>query len=91
MVCSLPGAFLAGQRISRGNSVRLIDKIHRDYPYQVTISLDAPATGILDWLDARIGRWDMYVDLNSQAIRYCFRDLADASAFSRRFQKREAI
>jgi hypothetical protein len=65
--------------------VRLIDKIHRDYPYQVTLSLDASATGVLDWLDARIGRWDMYVDLNHQAIRYCFRDQADASAFSRRF------
>lgn len=70
--------------------MRLIDKIHRDYPYLVTLSLDAPAAGILDWLDARIGRWDMYVDLNSPAIRYCFKDAADAFAFSRRIQAREA-
>jgi hypothetical protein len=71
--------------------VRLIDKIHRDYPYQVTLSLDSDATGVLDWLDARIGRWDMYVDLNGQAIRYCFRDLADASAFSRRFAEARKV
>jgi hypothetical protein len=29
----------------------------------------------------------MYVDLRGQSIRYCFRDLADASAFSRSFVK----
>lgn len=39
----------------------------------------------------RLGRWDMYVDLRDQTIRYCFRDEADAFAFSRRFvQIREA-
>ena len=43
------------------------------------------------WLDERLGRWDMYVDLRDQTIRYCFRDEADAFAFSRRFvQIREA-
>jgi hypothetical protein len=59
----------------------LIDDINRDYPFQVKLSLD----------DARLGRWDMYVDLSDQSIRYCFRNLADASAFSRSFVKtREA-
>ena len=68
----------------------LIDDINRDYPYQVKLSLDDPLCGVLDWLDDRLGRWDMYVDLHDQSLRYCFRDLSDASAFSRRFAKREA-
>ena len=63
----------------------LIADINRDYPFQVTLSLDDELIGVLDWLDARLGRWDMYVDLRDQTIRYCFRDLDDASAFSRRF------
>ena len=68
----------------------LIDDINRDYPYQVRLSLDDRLSGVLDWLDARLGRWDMYVDLRDQSIRYCFRDLADASAFTRLFSAREA-
>ena len=68
----------------------LIDQINRDYPYQVPLSLDDRLDGVLDWLDARLGRWDMYVDLREQTIRYCFKELADASAFNRRFVKREA-
>jgi hypothetical protein len=69
----------------------LRDDINRDYPYQVTLPLDDKLVGVLDWLDDRLGRWDMYVDLGDQTIRYCLRDLADASAFSRRFvQVREA-
>jgi len=68
-----------------GLFMSLIDDINRDFPFQVTLALDNELTGVLDWLDARLGRWDMYVDLRDQTIRYCFRDLADASAFSRRF------
>jgi len=63
----------------------LIEDINRDYPYQVIIPLDDDLEGVLDWLDSRLGRWDMYVDLRGEVIRYCFRDLADALAFSRRF------
>lgn len=66
----------------------VIDGINRDYPFQVKLSLDDPVGGILDWLDDRIGRWDMYVDLKDQSVRYCFRELADASAFNRRFVRR---
>ena len=69
----------------------LRDDINRDYPYQVTLSLGDKLVGVLDWLDERLGRWDMYVDLRDQTIRYCFRDEADAFVFSRRFvQIREA-
>lgn len=68
----------------------LIDEINRAFPFQVTLALDDKLAGVLDWLDARLGRWDMYVDLRDQTIRYCFRDLDDASAFSRRFVTVEA-
>lgn len=68
----------------------LIADINRDFPFQVTLSLDDRLDGVLDWLDVRLGRWDMYVDLRDQTIRYCFRDLADASAFSRRFVQMRA-
>jgi hypothetical protein len=57
----------------------------------VGLPLDDKLVGVLDWLDERLGRWDMYVDLRDQTIRYCFRADADAFAFSRRFvQIREA-
>ena len=67
-----------------------IETINRQYPFQVTLSLDEEVAGVLDWLDSRLGRWDMYVDLHAQTVRYCFKDLEDASAFSRRFAKRMA-
>ena len=67
------------------------EDIDGEDPYQVGLSLDDKLAGVLDWLDDRLGRWDMYVDLGDQTIRYCFRDEADAFAFSRRFvQIREA-
>jgi hypothetical protein len=40
---------------------------------------------VLTWLDERSFEWDMYVDLPASAVRYCFRTLADATAFKRRF------
>jgi hypothetical protein len=70
-----------------GLFMSLIDDINRDFPFQVTLSLDDELLGVLDWLDARLGGWDMYVDLRDQTIRYCFRDLADATAFSRAFRQ----
>jgi len=63
----------------------LRDDINRDCPFQVSLSLDDKLFGVLNWLDERLGRWDMYVDLTDQTIRYCFREEADAFAFSRRF------
>jgi hypothetical protein len=40
---------------------------------------------VLDWLENCDFEWDMYVDLPANAVRYCFRTIADASAFKRRF------
>jgi hypothetical protein len=60
-------------------------EINRDYPYQVALSFDDAAMEILDWLEGCDFDWDMYVDLPENTVRYCFRTLADASAFKRRF------
>lgn len=67
----------------------LIDDINRDYPFQVSVPLEVDLVGVLDWLYDRVD-WDMYVDLKAGSIRYCFKHLADASAFNRRFDLREA-
>ena len=63
----------------------VIFEINRDFPYQVELSFDEIAMEVLAWLDDRSFEWDMYVDLPANAVRYCFRSLADATAFRRRF------
>jgi hypothetical protein len=64
----------------------VIFEINRDFPYQVALSLDEAFMDVLDWLDERTFPWDLYVDLSANTVRYCFRTLADASAFSHRFE-----
>jgi hypothetical protein len=59
-------------------------EINRAYPYQVALSFDEAAMDILDWLEGCDFEWDMYVDLPENTVRYCFRTLADVSAFKRR-------
>jgi hypothetical protein len=68
----------------------VIFEINRDFPYQVPLSFDEEAMDVLDWLDERTFPWDMYVDLPANTVRYCFRTLADASAFTQRFGMRQA-
>ena len=64
----------------------VISEINRDFPYQVALSFDDATMDVLDWLEGRSFPWDMYVDLPANTVRYCFRTLADASAFSHRFE-----
>ena len=63
----------------------VILEINRDFPYQVALSFDDAAMDVLDWLEGCDFEWDMYVDLPENTVRYCFRTLADVSAFKRRF------
>ena len=60
-------------------------QINRDFPFQVALSFDEAAMEVLDWLDSATFEWDMYVDLPENCIRYCFRSVADATAFKQRF------
>lgn len=63
----------------------IVFEINRDFPYQVALAFDEAAMDVLDWLEDCTFQWDMYVDLPDNSVRYCFRTLADASAFKRRF------
>jgi hypothetical protein len=54
-------------------------------PYQVALSFNEIAMEVLAWLEERSFEWDMYVDLPASSVRYCFRTLADATAFKQRF------
>jgi hypothetical protein len=60
-------------------------EINRDFRYQVALSFSELAMEILAWLDERTFEWDMNVDLPASEVRYCFRTLADATTFKRRF------
>jgi hypothetical protein len=62
----------------------VIFEINRDFPYQVVLSFGEIAMDVPAWLDGRSFEWDMYVDLPASTVRYCFRRLADATAFKRR-------
>jgi hypothetical protein len=63
----------------------VILQINRNFPYQVPISFEEAAMEVLDWLEGAGIEWDMYVDLSENTIRYCFRTLAVATEFKRRF------
>jgi hypothetical protein len=43
---------------------------------------------VLAWLEERSLEWDMFVDLPASSVRYCFRTLADATAFKLRIAHR---
>ena len=68
----------------------LIDEINRNFPYQVALSFDEEIAGVLEWLDAYARPRDMYVDLPANTVRYCFHNLADASAFREKFGQANA-
>jgi hypothetical protein len=63
----------------------VIFEINRDFPYQMALSFDEIAMEVLAWLENRSFDWDMYVDLPAGTVRYCFRTVADATAFKQRF------
>jgi hypothetical protein len=67
---------------------RVAARIDQEFPHQVLLPLMIDADteeDLIWWLDRRIGRWDMYVDLNQRFVRYCFGDERDAAAFRLRF------
>lgn len=63
-----------------------ICEINRDFPYQVPLSFDEVIVEVIDWLEECGFPWDMYVDLPNNSVRYCFRTVAEATAFKRRFE-----
>lgn len=63
----------------------VILEINREFAFHVILSFGEAATEVLDWLDDCGFEWDMYVDLPANAVRYCFRTIADEAAFRQRF------
>ena len=56
---------------------RIAARIDQEFPHQVLLPLMIDADteeDLIWWLDRRIGRWDMYVDLNQRFVRYCFHE-----------------
>ena len=47
-----------------------IQRINRDFPYQVALSFDEIAMEVLAWLEDRSFEWDMYVDLRGALDHY---------------------
>ena len=66
---------------SLGSSYLAVDP----FPFQVPLSFDDAAMEVLELLDDAPFEWDMFVDLQDNAIRYCFCTLTDAMAFRLRF------
>jgi hypothetical protein len=63
----------------------IILRIDRDFPLPTGAVFQRDRDGMLAWLDERSFEWDMCVDLPAGAARYCFRTLAGATVFKRRF------
>ena len=66
-------------------TMSVILEINRDFPFQVPLPFDEAAMEVLNWLEGSAFEWDMYVDVPTKCVRYCFRTLPDASAFKWRF------
>jgi hypothetical protein len=71
----------------KGGHMSAILQINRDFPFQIALSFDDAAMEVLDWLEDCPFEWDMFVDLPENTVRYCFRSMADASAFKQRFKQ----
>ena len=66
-----------------------LKKLDEECPYQVVLAR-RPFGGddeIMDFLDAYVGKFDMYVeDEYAVFVRYCFADPLDAAIFRSRFE-----
>ena len=63
-------------------------KLDEECPYQVVLPRRQlfDDNEIMDFLDAHVGKFDMYVeDDYAVFVRYCFADAADAETFRARF------
>jgi hypothetical protein len=67
-------------------------RLDEECPYQVVLPRGPFGSDdeIMAFLDARIGKFDMYVeDDYAVFVRYCFADPADAREFRSRFERKE--
>jgi len=65
-------------------------KVNEECPYQVVLLRQGGDGEVMRFLDAHVGRFDMYAeDEYATCIRYCFADPLDAAVFRSRFGSRE--
>jgi hypothetical protein len=73
---------------TKQDRARIAAEIDRDFPHQVALPVlldEETEADLIWWLDRRIGRWDLYVDLGQGLVRYCFYEEKDANVFRLRF------
>lgn len=64
-------------------------KLDEECPYQVVLPRGPADTAIMDFLEAYVDKFDMYVeDEYAVFVRYCFADPMDAAIFRSRFEHR---
>jgi hypothetical protein len=70
----------------RGAWLRQLDE---ECPYQVVLPRGRSDDEIMNFLNAYVGKFDMYVeDEYAVFVRYCFADPLDAAIFRSRFEHR---
>ena len=64
-------------------------KLDEECPYQVVLPRGPADAAIMDFLEAYVDKFDMYVeDEYAVFVRYCFADPMDAAIFRSRFEHR---
>ena len=64
-------------------------KLDEECPYQVVLPRGPGDAAIMDFLEAYVDKFDMYVeDEYAVFVRYCFADPMDAAIFRSRFEHR---
>ncbi len=72
----------------RGEWLRQLDE---ECPYQVVLPRGRSDDEIMNFLNAYVGKFDMYVeDEYAVFVRYCFSDPLDAAIFRSRFEYRSS-
>ena len=72
----------------RGEWLRRLDE---ECPYQVVLPRGRSDEEIMNFLNAYVGKFDMYVeDEYAVFVRYCFSDPLDAAIFRSRFEYRSS-
>jgi hypothetical protein len=76
------------QADKRGEWLRKLDA---ECPYQVVLPRGRSDDEIMNFLNAYVGKFDMYVeDEYAVFVRYCFSDPLDAAIFRSRFEYRSS-
>ena len=66
-----------------------LSKLDAECPYQVVLPRGRSDDEIMNFLNAYVGKFDMYVEDDYAAfVRYCFEDPLDAEIFRSRFEPR---